>query len=353
MNRLMAAGALCAAAAWAGLVAVEAPTEAEWKPIAAAIEAKAPDARERLAAFMADRKWTDGWVKLAELDRAANDLAACEAHARRAVAQGYADDAAVAGNALNRERHERLVAQAAGLQMYALNRLGRAPEAVEVIKAFDRRRDPQGLACLYGAEAVLAVALAKPDDAARIKVLRDIALSLLARGKEQADSVGADFHVLEGRLYESLAEAQDRTDAAPQATASLKSAEQAYGRAVAAGAATPGNHYTLGRIRRLLALRSSPEGKARGEYLQTAAASFRASLNRPDAKDPEARLALGLTLIDLRSFSDAHLALTAAVDEFETKAKDDATAQPLLAAAYRSRGQATVELANQIGRAHV
>lgn len=239
ISALILAAAIAAAA--------DAPTDAEWTPVAQALEAGNGDAIAQIEALTARYpKWPDGFRALALAQLRANDGKAAWAAARKALGLDPKDAAAGA------------------LGVQALTHQGRNPEAVKVAALFTDATDPGGRVAEMGAVA----ALAGHDDAA----LAGFIASAKARAGGTASPV---LDVLESK------QALARKDVAG-AVAALE-------RAVAA---RPDYHdalYELGRVRTVAALQSPDQAEtllAKSDEALVAAA-------RLDRRDADARLALG------------------------------------------------------------
>ncbi len=237
--------ALILAAALAG--AADAPSDAEWAPVAQALEAGGADAASAVEAITKSYpKWPDGFRALASARLRTGDVNGAWKAARGALALNKFD------------------ANAAALGIQALSGLGRAPDAYKVADLFTDATDTGGVVASQAAICAL-----QAGDDAKID-------AYLAAAKTRAGANGTAL------LEFVAAKKAQRGKDLPGAAAALE-------RAVAANANYRDALYELGRVRMVQALQTPSEAAAQLEKAETA---FHAA-SRLDIRDADSRFGLG------------------------------------------------------------
>ncbi len=329
---------LCCLLLVTGLSAVDTPTDVEWTPVKEAIDRNDPQARQKLADLLVGRRWSDGWVQLAELDRRAGDYEALATNAKRALQYAYNDITELQRGIRNRPAYELLTANAAYLAILGANRTEQALEGIEIFQQFAQRADPLGLVHLHAAEShLLAAAMRYGDE--RITTIRT-GKDILERGKRMAPSLTPEFFLVEARLL--LAEAAYLADLgrAGDARSNQRAAATSYERAIDLGMDNRDMRFSTGRIWHALA-RSSTRDSERNNFLDSAIEHLQAAATAGGDNDPESYLALGMACLERGRHGDAHTALTAALNGF-----DDSTPAARRAEVHHARGRAAMELTN-------
>ena len=243
INRARISALLLAAAL---AVAADAPTDAEWGPIAKALEANPAEAVPQVEAIVAQYpRWVDGHRALAAARLQAGDAKGAWSAARAALAISKTD------------------AAAAALGVQALAALGRHADAFKVADGFTDASDAGGVVA-----AQAAVAAVQIGDHARTSTYL---------GAAKARGIGAS-PVLD---FVQAKQAMARQDLAGAASG-----------LEAAVAARPDYHaalYELGRVRTVLALQTPDQAL---DLLTKAEESFQAAC-RLSLRDSASRFALG------------------------------------------------------------
>lgn len=249
-HRVRIPALLLAAALAAG---ADAPTDAEWSPVAQAIEAGGADAVSAAEAITAKYpRWPDGFRALALARLHAGDPGGAWKAARGALALGKNDSAA------------------AVLGIQALTLVTRYDDAFKVADLFNDQTDAGGTVASQAAITAL-----QANDETRLA-------AYLATAKTRSGAAGAP--VLD---FVEAKQAQRRGDL-PAAVAALE-------RAIAARPEYRDALYELGRVRIVLALSTPDKAPA---LLKQAEESFLAA-SRLDRRDPDSRFGLGRARLEL------------------------------------------------------
>ncbi|MFW5752747.1 MAG: tetratricopeptide repeat protein [Planctomycetota bacterium] len=322
--------------------AVDRPTNVEWEPIAEAIEQQGHEARDRLEEFIRNRRWTEGWVKLAQLDLRAGDHVDLAEHAAKALEYAYADLAELKAGVRNVLDYEALRANAAYLRIYGLNHTGRPAEGAQVLEEFGNFTDPEGLVHLHGAESWLLIAQDKFGKAKAEAI--DTAMNNLRKAKAAAgSSLTQEFYHLEARIHQEEGDYLTNLDREGDALSSYLNAATSYEQAFKLGLDRPDDYFNAGRLWFFLA-RASDREDERETRLDRAIKAFERAARYPGNSDPEAWLKLGDAHLLAENWGDAYQALKAAIELLADSA--DAQQRQRLATAHALRGRAALELAS-------
>ena len=311
------------------LDAASAPTKEEWAPLKAAIESNQPSARSDLGAFMQNRVWPDGFVRLAKLDVQAGDFAACVKNADQGLTQALAQKSAP------NDVRDRIRGDAAWLLVHGYNKLGQPEKGPQVLERFGRHKDVGGLLHFYLAQGSMQQAE------------YDQARDYLAKAKELSQSQGQkiplDFRLVEARIFEKKAIALADSNTPDAARLSLEAREAAadcYQQALREAPEMTDVMFNLARMQHNLAHEIPEE---REIYLNRSVKTYETLLH-VDGDDSEARVGLALVLLEKGGYVQAESQFAKALQVLESDS--DARASTIMTA-YRGQGTATLKMAEE------
>jgi len=293
------------------------PSEAEWAPLAKAIEADGAAARDDLARFMRNRNWPRGWAVLAGLAQAAGDWKACVRASRTGLQQALAvEDERGADPEFIQTR-----ADLAARLIVSLTRSGEHDLALGIMSKFGERADPDGRVHFHAAEAALAA-----EQVQRATTLIQQALAVERR---------ASYLFRKGVLLEHLADEPGHV-----AADDLSEALASYRDAVELDPTLRAAWYNIGRLQHALHKRRPMQTD---EDLVAADQAFAEAL-RLDEDDAAARLGQSLVRLDMGDLEEAYYGLRTVRDQFEKQGGVDRRLAQLL---YRGMGGAQLQLAER------